>query len=253
MGAPLRGFGAALKVKSMTPKRPPVQSSFEFTGPPVRFDTIAITSSNRAAVDLLKDISSWPFPAVCLVGPPHSGRTTLARCWALEHHAALLVPADLMGLDDAASKDLSSTAVAFDPGDEVPDEAVILRLLNRASERGGRILFTASAPPSVWPLQNRDLASRLVSMPLAELFAPDDEMIAARLTAGLRRHAAELPEDVSRFLVRRLARTYEDIEECVKRLSGDSAGGAGLTMAVARRVLIAMYGPDGEDDGYSDG
>ena len=237
----------------MMVQRPPVQSSFEFAGPPVRFDTIAVTGSNRAAVDLLKDLSSWPFAAVCLVGPPKSGRTTLARCWALEHHAALLVPSDLSGLDVDAGRDLASGTVAFDPGDDLADEAVILRLLNRASERGGRVLFTASAPPSVWPVQNRDLASRIVSMPLAELFPPDDEMIAARLHAGLERLAVELPADVSRFLVRRLARAYEDIEECVKRLAGDSAGGAGLTMAVARRVLEAMYGPGKEDDEYSDG
>ena len=237
----------------MTSMRAPVQSSFEFTGPPVRFDTIAMTGSNRAAVDLLRDVQSWPFPAVCLVGPPLSGRTTLARCWVIEHNGALLHPRDLNGLDDAALMDLAGGAAAFDPGDVFEDELALLRLLNRAGERGGRLLLTASAPPSVWSIENRDIASRLVSMPLAELFAPDDAMIEARLTDGLARHAARLPSEVARFLVRRLARSYEDIEECVKRLSGESAGGAGLNMTVARRALEAMYGPDREEDERGDG
>ncbi|MEO0465098.1 MAG: DnaA/Hda family protein [Pseudomonadota bacterium] len=233
----------------MTTGRSPVQSSFDFTGPPVRFDTIAVTSSNRSAVALLRDAESWPFPAVCLVGPPKSGRTTLARCWALEHGAALLAPSDLSGLGESACRELAAGAVAFDPGDVLADETELLELLNLAAESSGRILFTATAPPSVWQVDNRDLASRLVSMPLAELFAPDEDMISARLEAGLSRHAADLPGDVARFLVRRLKRSYEDIEECVKRLSGESVGGSGLTRGVARRALEGMYGPPEEDDG----
>ncbi|MEL6955040.1 MAG: hypothetical protein AAFO88_00230, partial [Pseudomonadota bacterium] len=100
-----------------------------------------------------------------------------------------------------------------------------------------------------WHVENKDLISRLASLPLAEIGPPDAEMVGLRLYSLLRRHFEAPPMDVIRFLEPRLKRTYADIESCAKRLAGRVGSGQGLTVLLASSVLTEMYGAEDEGDG----
>ncbi|MEM1151050.1 MAG: hypothetical protein AAGI03_10895 [Pseudomonadota bacterium] len=225
----------------------PVQASFEFAGPPKRFSDIDRGSANTAAISFLENADAWPFPVACLIGPPRSGKTTLAMVWATEIGGFYHTPETLE--ENRGSAERAATAIALDPGDQGLPENTLLSLINQASERGNRLLLTGAVPPMVWPVENRDLASRLASLPVAEIHPPDAEMATARLYSLLRRHFATPPMDVVRYLSPRLKRSYADIESCAKRLAGRVGSGQALTVALAGTVVNEMYGTEEESDG----
>ncbi|MEM6947359.1 MAG: hypothetical protein AAF486_04645 [Pseudomonadota bacterium] len=232
------------------PGRPPgeaLQASFKFAKAPDRFATIDAASANQAAIDFLKRVGDWPVATACLIGPPRSGRSTLARAWAHSQGGLCLTPQTLLGQAEPLGG--SERALAVDPADEGLPETVLLGLINQAGERGGRLLLTASAPPLAWPVESRDLASRLVSLPLAEIESPDRETVGIRLYSLLKRHFEAPPMDVVRYLEQRLQRTYEDIEACAMRLAGAVGSGQALTVLLASRILAEMYGPEDTSDG----
>lgn len=225
----------------------PLQASFEFAGPPRQFSELDRGTANRAAVDFLESVNAWPFPVACLIGPPRSGKSTLADVWARAQSGLCQTPDVLLTRSERV--DLSKTALAIDPADTGLPENALLSLINQAGERDGRLLLTASTPPMAWPVENKDLASRLASLPLAEIHKPDEEMVGLRLYSLLRRHFAAPPMDVVRYLEPRLKRTYADIESCAKRLAGRVGSGQGLTVMLASTVLTEMYGAEDKSDG----
>ncbi|MEM9738566.1 MAG: hypothetical protein AAF829_01765 [Pseudomonadota bacterium] len=225
----------------------PVQASFEFRSPPVRFSDLDASAANQSALDFLGSVASWPFPVACLVGPPRSGKTAMAKVWANAQSGLCQTPEALM--DRTERIDLTRVALAIDPADTGLPEKALLSVINQAGERSGRLLLTGSTPPMAWPVESRDLASRLASLPLAEIYKPDADMVGVRLYSLLRRHFAAPPMDVVRYLQPRLKRTYADIESCAKRLVGRVGSGQGLTVMLASSVLTEMYGAEDDSDG----
>ena len=229
----------------------PVQASFEFSGGPDRFDQLDVSASNASALELLKSARDWPFSAICLIGPPRSGLTTIARLWAAHFDAEQLAASELQGLAADRLNRLAAGYLVMDDADCGVEESQFLFLLNQVAEKKGRILLTAHTSPGNWAVKSRDLASRLTAMTLAEIAPMDADMYHTRLTSLLERYRLKHSEEVAAYTALRLERTYADVEEYVTRLAGRTGPGQGLTVPLARAVLDEMYGrsrDEGEDD-----
>ena len=98
------------------------------------------------------------------------------------------------------------------------------------------ILLTAHTPPSHWVFQSPDLNSRLQSAPLAEVPAPDEELMRARLRRACARSYLDLPNVVEDYLVTRLGLDYSQIEQSAELLAG-ATGDRPLTIPLAREIL----------------
>ncbi len=100
--------------------------------------------------------------AAILTGPRKSGRSLLARIFAARTGGTII--------DDA---------------ERVP-EVQIFHAWNRAQADRLPLLIVADAPPPRWQVKLPDLRSRLANSSLAEIGAPDDELV-----AGLFEHLFE--------------------------------------------------------------
>lgn len=229
-----------------------VQASFEFSGGPIRFDQLDVSASNAAALDLLKSARDWPFSAICLIGPPRSGLTTISSLWAAHFGADRLVAAELGEMPAETLNMLAAGYLVMDDADRGVEESQLLFLLNQVAEKKGRILLTAHTSPSNWAVKSRDLASRLTAMTLAEIAPMDGDMYRTRLESLLDRYRLKHSEEVAAYTALRLERTYADVEEYVTRLAGRTGPGQGLTVPLARAVLDEMYGRAGDDEGEDD-
>ncbi|MEO0981202.1 MAG: DnaA/Hda family protein [Pseudomonadota bacterium] len=189
--------------------------------------------SNAAALRIVRRWREWPAPALCVVGPPACGLTTLSRAWAKEAGGRCVAAADV---DSVAS----TAAVAIDDADLIQDEGALLTLLNQAGADDGRVLLTARRPPAAWDVLSKDLRSRLSAAPVVEIEPPDEEMTALRLRSACRRRYMKLPDDVVDYLCIRLERTYAGIERFVERLDAlvDKTGRR-PTIPLAREALEA--------------
>lgn len=223
------------------------QFSLDFPAAEPGLDDLIEGAANAAALARLRRWPDWPDVWLAVTGPPKAGLTVLARAFADRYGLALLRGAALAGADMAAIDALARRGVVLDDADGLGDGAVLLQLLNAAREHERPVVLFAHTRPADWDLRPRDVMSRLRAMAVVEIAAPDEAMMRARLSTALRQRFIFLGEDVSHFLVMRLARSYADVEAVAERIDRTMrARQRELTVALAREVLGGMAEADGQ-------
>lgn len=211
-------------------------------------DDLVMSDSIAAALRLVDSWPHWPSPLAGLVGPASSGKSHLAAIWKQRAVARIVAVADLPGLDIEAAA--TRPVLIEDIGENPFDEIALFHLLNALREQRGTLLFTSRRAPGHWQTGLADLRSRLRAATVAQIFAPDDEML-RRIIVKLfsdRQLAVERP--VVDFMVARMERSFE-----AARLLVDAIDNAALVrkMRITRRlageVLAAMEQREGRGSG----
>lgn len=174
-----------------------------------------VTPSNEAAVRTLEGWRDWPVGTALLVGPPRSGRSTLARLFMQRTGGRVI--------DDAAGE---------------PEET-LFHAWNAAQERQRPLLLVTAAAPPIWPVALPDLRTRLTASPLASIAAPDDALANALLARHFERRGLPAPPDLVAWLAARTERSHVAIERIVAALDRASLERRRrLTIPLARSLLI---------------
>jgi DnaA regulatory inactivator Hda len=207
----------------------PFQHSRDFA--PGNFHEAA---SNTDALAWLGRTADWPDLRLALWGPAGCGKTHLLHLWAQRRHAVVWRGAELSGLPDLPD----TGGIALDDADALADETALFHLLNAATEAGLPVLLASRAPPSLWPVQLPDLASRVRAINAVEIGPPDDALLQVLLARLLAERQLRLTEPVHNWLLRRLPRTQPDLAEAVARLDAMSLQlGRDITIPLTRDVL----------------
>ncbi len=186
-------------------------------------------------IDAAAAVESWPTwrgGCMTLVGPRGSGKSHLARAWALAAKASAL--ADLT----TGVLAVTGQPVLVENADRGIADETLFHLINIAGRDGGGLLLTARTRPSSWPTALPDLRSRLNALPVVEIGPPDDAVLEGVLRKFFRDRNIRPPEEVYPYLLARMNRSIPDAEEIVRRL--DEAGDAGfrpITRVLAREIL----------------
>jgi chromosomal replication initiation ATPase DnaA len=188
--------------------------------------------SNADAVTALDAWPRWPGGALVLVGPEGVGKTHLARAWAAGAKAVVL---DREAPDVAAAAGRPALLEDVDRG--VSDEA-LFHLINLAPREGASLLLTARTPPAAWPAQLPDLRSRLNALMVAEIAAPDDDVLCGVLRKFFRERNIRPHDDVYPYLLRRMERSIPGASEIVRRLDETEDGVMRpISRVLAREIL----------------
>jgi len=202
-----------------------------------------VAGPNRAAVLWLDRWPDWPAPALALYGPAGSGKTHLVQVFRARTGASAIVPAALGRALERASQE-PPRALAIDDADGAPlDEAAFLHLYNLIAGAGGRLLIAARTPPARWRIGLADLRSRLAAAPAVALHAPDDALLRAVLAKQFADRQLRVGEDVIRFLLARMERSFDAARRIVAALDQAAlAGRRNITVPLAREVLAGGEG-----------
>jgi chromosomal replication initiation ATPase DnaA len=209
----------------------PRQIPIKFPEDELNFDNLAITDSNRAVISAVRRCQHWPYHVFCLVGPALSGLTTIAKAWAAEQAGVYITGSDYELLSNDQIAGISERNIAIDRPDMIEDMSKLLFGISASKRHNARLLLTTTRAPSLWTHQSKDLESRLKSAPIAQLPAPDEPLLRARLQRACKRAYLSLPETVEDYLVTRLGLDYSRIEETVEALA---------SLAVDRPVTIPL-------------
>ena len=202
-------------------------------------------ASNQAAVTWLAR-GDWPERRLAIWGQAGCGKTHLVHLWAQQQGAVVLAGGMLSDLAPVPEHG----ALAVDDADSVPQEQILLHLLNTARDRGLAVLLSARTPPARWPVRLPDLSSRLRAMTAIEIQPADDDLLRAMLVHALAERQLEVPRIVQDWLLRRLPRTQAALRDAVLRLDRASlASGKPISRSLAARVLDAGVQDDGALDG----
>jgi chromosomal replication initiation ATPase DnaA len=191
---------------------------------------------NADAVAWLDRWPRWPAPALALYGPAGSGKSHLAQVFAARGGARVL---DRAALASERLPDLlgAARAAVVDEGAAAPWEP-LLHLYNLLAERNGHLLVIAREPPARWGITLADLRSRLLAAPAVAVREPDDALIGALLVKLFADRQLTVGEDVMRYLLPRLERSFAAVSTAVASLDRAAlAEQRAVTVPLARRVL----------------
>jgi len=193
--------------------------------------------ANAAGLALIERWPDWPSRIVSLVGPEGSGKTHLAAIWA-----------ERTGARSAAARSLTAAAVpaALATGalvieDLKPsefDERSLFHLMNLAREEKAFVLITARTPPTAFPVELRDLRSRLRAVPAVALLPPDDHLLRALIVKFCADRQLSVDESVVSFLAARIERSFVAARTIVELLDTEGLRrGRPVTRALASELL----------------
>ncbi|MGE0652502.1 MAG: DnaA/Hda family protein [Alphaproteobacteria bacterium] len=171
-----------------------------------------VSSCNSDAVAWIDRWPDWPGPVLALVGPPASGKTHLASVFAARTGAVWV---DLGQLAASAPAELAASASpliiddAHSVAGNVGGERALFHLINYLAGQTGRLLLGGGLAPARWNVRLPDLASRLNTLPVAEIGPPDDELMAALVVKLFADRQLQVGMDVVLFMVARMERSFE--------------------------------------------
>lgn len=195
--------------------------------------------SNALAFEFLGATPSWPYGRLALWGAHGCGKSHLLHIWASEHGAEIVTGAELR------EPFWPEGPLAVDDIDLVPSEPALLHLLNAAAEAKRPVLLTASRPPARLAIRLPDLASRLRSVTVVEIAAPDDDFLATLLARLLSDRQLTVKADVQSWLLTRLPRAPAALREAVARLDQATlAAKSPVTRPLATEVLAEFLLPE---------
>jgi chromosomal replication initiation ATPase DnaA len=193
--------------------------------------------ANAAGLALVDSWPDWPNRIMLLVGAEGSGKSHLAAIWAEESGArstsahaltAAAVPGAL-ATGALVVEDLKSSDI---------DERALFHLMNLAREDEAYVLITARAPPSGFPVELRDLRSRLRAVPVVSLLTPDDQLFRALIVKFCADRQMAVDETVVSYLTTRIERSYAAVRQAVELLDAEALRlGRPVTRALAAELL----------------
>jgi DnaA family protein len=175
-----------------------------------------------------------------LWGIAGSGKSHLlqACCQALPHSETIYLPLQtLREFDPQILEGLETTPlICIDDIDAIVGlahwEEALFHLYNRIrDDEKGKLLVSASAPPTQIPFKLADLQSRLSWGLVLQLNELEDEEKIKTLQARALKRGFELPTSVVQFLIHRCARNMHDLEKLLNELDKTS-------LAAQRKITI---------------
>ena len=142
-------------------------------------------------------------------------------------------------LDDRLAAELAgaNAALVVEAADQAPETA-LFHLYNMMAERRGHLLLVAREPPARWMVRLPDLRSRLGTVPLAPIGAPDDQLIRAVLIKLFDDQQLKVAPEIIDFLALRMERSFAAAERVVAAIDRDSLKRRRpITVPLVRAVL----------------
>jgi DnaA regulatory inactivator Hda len=194
---------------------------------------IAPSNQDAAAwIDLWPD---WPAPALILYGPPACGKTHLCAVWRDKTGAEFLDASTLK--DSSVRQDCAAKHIILDDADSVigdtEREKGLFHLYNVFKEEGRSVLITLREPPVRRNFAVPDLASRLRAAPAVAIREPDDALLGAVLVKMFSDRQLKVGEDVVRYILAHMERSFEAARKVVESLDG-------LALSQQRAITVPL-------------
>jgi len=203
-------------------------------------DDFLTAPCNAEAVAWLERWPDWPSPGLALVGPAGSGKSHLLAAFAAAHPGARVMAAAELGVAAVPGLVEAHPVLLLDDIEALADEAALFHLYNLGREAGRFLVLAGTAPPARLNLRLPDLSSRLNTLPVVAIGAPDDALLAAVIVKQFADRQLKVGAEVVTYLLGRIERSFAAARAVVEALDRASlAERRPVTVPLARAVLGA--------------
>ena len=201
-------------------------------------EDLVVTPANATAVDMIDRWPDWPGTVAIISGPHGSGKSHMAKAWALKSGAVNINANAVSELPDAAM------AVVIDPlvlENETLNETALFHLINGLKVKNGFLLLTSMQPVSNLNIALADLKSRLLASTQAEISLPDDALLSGLIAKGFADRQLSVEADVVAFLTLRIERSALAARNIVELIDAEAlARKTRITRAFAAQVFKGL-------------
>jgi chromosomal replication initiation ATPase DnaA len=188
-----------------------------------------LSESNMLAHRWIDRWPDWNDFALYLQGEQGAGKTHLAHIWQRKTNADFIV---------ADTTELPEKAAIIDGLETWKNEQALFHIYNHCKLSSIPLLITSIQLPDKLHFALPDLLSRLKSLPVAEIHAPDDALLEAVFLKQLSDRQLKISPDVVSYLLPRLPRSFRELSALVTKLDDDSlVAGRTITIPYARQIL----------------
>lgn len=201
-----------------------------------------VSDANRVAYETVCTPESWPEGKLILTGPAASGKSHLARVFAVQTSATVLQAAAMAmsPLPDGGAVVIEDIATLSDEAEEW-----LFHTHNRLLRGGGQLLITAVDAPTRWPLRLGDLVSRMQGTSVVRIDPPDDGLLLGVLLKHFADRQLQPSAPALDYLVTHMGRSFEAVRQVVADIDRTAlANRRAITRDLAREVLDR--GADGQ-------
>lgn len=194
---------------------------------------------NEQAVQTIETWTDWPSARMILNGASGSGKSHLARIWADDAGAQIIRAAEITA---QSAGEFGSIPLCVEDahalrGDRAAQEGMF-HLYNLLGSEGQALLITGQGRPNDWADCLPDLNSRLNSVSVVTLGAPDDALLFAVLLKHAEDRQLVMSERVINYVLPRLERSYDFVADVVSALDTQALRDTKkITVPMARAVL----------------
>jgi chromosomal replication initiation ATPase DnaA len=212
------------------------QLPFEYGHEPSHLeDDFIAGDGNRLALGHVRAFPNWAGPLTLIEGPPKSGKSHLARIWALRAGATLAGPDELERLSRIGG---TAPLVVEDVERSGYDEDALFHLLNQSMRDGRPVLMTTREPVANWPFETDDLKSRARLAARFAVTLSDDIQLSQMFVKLFEDRQVAVDPKIISYLVTRMERSSEEavaLAELVDRIALSRA--TAITRSVAAAAL----------------
>jgi chromosomal replication initiation ATPase DnaA len=201
-------------------------------------EDLVVTPANSAAVNIIDRWPDWPGTVALLTGPQGSGKTHMAKAWALKANATEFDATSIAQLLDAVR------TVLIDPLDSdqgAIDETGLFHLINALKAKNGHLLLTSRSSLSSLNIQLADLNSRLAAATHAEIAMPDDALLSGLIAKAFADRQLVVEADVVAYMTHRIERSAAAARQIVELIDTEAlARKSRITRAFAAQVMKGL-------------
>jgi chromosomal replication initiation ATPase DnaA len=210
--------------------------------PALGAEDFLVSKSNQAAVTMIDYWPEWPYWAVIMSGPPRSGKSHLANVWRRKSGAERILASAVSEKDIATFKSVRALLIE-DLHAGIADERALFYLLNLAREHRLSMLLTSCVAPGELKVGLRDLRSRLRSLPLVTIEAPDEALLKAVLVKHFADRQLPVEPHVVNHIALHIERSMEAAASVVSEIDRLAlAQHCKVTRSLARQALARIGG-----------
>ncbi|WP_235261316.1 HdaA/DnaA family protein [Octadecabacter algicola] len=197
-----------------------------------------VSDANEQAFAMVLAPEAWPDGKLALVGEPSSGKTHLARLFANQVRATIIVARDAR--PDAP---LPGGPLVVEDCDALPAdcEEWLFHAHNHLRAMAQPLLVTGQTAPARWNISLPDLASRLSAATTVTIGTPDASLLTAVLLKHFQDRQLSPTPDAMAYLIKHIPRSFQAVGDVVNQLDREAlAQSKALTRPFVRAVLDSM-------------
>ncbi|MBD8064667.1 hypothetical protein IC608_04165 [Devosia sp. PTR5] len=208
-------------------------------------DDFLVGTGNALAHARILAWPHWPDGVTVLLGPAASGKSHLARIFALRSQAEV---ATSQTLRDIGGSEGRGAVVVEDVDRAGYEEHELFHLLNQALRGQRTLLFTARDEVANWPIKTADVRSRFRRAPVFRLEVTDDIELSQMFVKLFGDRQVQVDPKVIGYVVPRMERSPEEVAALVELMDRLAlARRTAITRAVAAEALSQRRAASGEE------